>query len=524
MSAFIWILCIIFACKINVGLGRDDTITKDGTLEGLVSLLQEKDSLKVFRHWNFTRLAPDRPQNSYLELIETLTPWVIAEPRAKLPTDSPSVGAQVKIDCGQPRYSAALTGERRDKPRTLVDLVPFGYDVDKLEVRLLENYDVVDVFVIYESPVTLVGDKKPFFFRSVQHTPRFAKFADKIIYLSSTYSEVVAKIPPHGSKRARYWPLSEVMRSRPLHQLSRLGRTLSTLQSLLEEAEEKGDEDSIKVAKVAMARAPVFLQGMNLETLTRFMKLRELVIGNSGRGHKERNEALILQNDADEIPNRAALSHVRHCRVHNETSRLPIFLPATMYRTNAHWIAQLNDIMLCSPHVAMEDWVSEPLSKAIWITGPRLWPLKYIMNQRHTLRLQARVKCQRHMGFGAANHFSSIAEPGEVLMKEVSVIEGSRNDLSDGFITRGAMRQLNPAAIVAELVRPRCGQKVNTRSLTSEERTKLRTTLPVALQLYPDRYPFITPGMAAPEYAGHFNTTASPDWIKSVKCNKQVWS
>ena len=171
----------MIACDVSVVWGSDRIIRKDGTLAGLVSLLEENESLEVFRHWNFTRSAPDRPQDGYLKLIETLSPWVIAEPRAELPTDSPRVGAQVKIDCGQPQYSAALSGERRDTPRIIVDLVPFGYDVDKLEVRLLENYDVVDVFIIYESPVTLVGDRKPFFFLSVRNPPRFAKFKDKII-------------------------------------------------------------------------------------------------------------------------------------------------------------------------------------------------------------------------------------------------------------------------------------------------------------------------------------------------------
>ena len=47
-----------------------------------------------------------------------------------------------------------LTGHPRDSPANLVDCVPVGYDLDLLEVRLLELYDVVALFVLYEAPFT----------------------------------------------------------------------------------------------------------------------------------------------------------------------------------------------------------------------------------------------------------------------------------------------------------------------------------------------------------------------------------
>ena len=49
----------------------------------------------------------------------------------------------------------------RAQPATIIDFVPFGYDVDLLEIRLLENYDAVDVFVIYETMFTQRGIRKP---------------------------------------------------------------------------------------------------------------------------------------------------------------------------------------------------------------------------------------------------------------------------------------------------------------------------------------------------------------------------
>ena len=52
------------------------------------------------------------------------------------------------------RYSGVLTGQLRAQRAPLVDFVPVGYDLDLLEVRLLELYEVVDLFVLYEAPFT----------------------------------------------------------------------------------------------------------------------------------------------------------------------------------------------------------------------------------------------------------------------------------------------------------------------------------------------------------------------------------
>jgi len=157
---------------------------------------------------------------------------------------------------------------------------------------------------------------------------------DKIIYLASSYAEVAAKVPPLGSKRSKYWGLSEVMRSRPLHMVAKMGRTLAALIELLEDAE-GGTGKGAAVAKAAMARAPLYLLGMSLHQLQRLARLRDKVL------HGRKSSGLIFQNDADELPGRAALTHLKHCALRNEDTRSPVFLPATMYRTNAHWLSQV---------------------------------------------------------------------------------------------------------------------------------------------------------------------------------------
>ena len=52
------------------------------------------------------------------------------------------------VDCANKRYSGALTGKRRDTPLVIIDFVPVGNDLDIVEMRLLESYAVVDVFVL----------------------------------------------------------------------------------------------------------------------------------------------------------------------------------------------------------------------------------------------------------------------------------------------------------------------------------------------------------------------------------------
>ncbi len=64
-----------------------------------------------------------------------------------------------------------------------MDLVPFSYELDILEIRLHELEEVVDVFVIAESTVSFKKWKKPLILASVLNTPRFQRFRDKILYM-----------------------------------------------------------------------------------------------------------------------------------------------------------------------------------------------------------------------------------------------------------------------------------------------------------------------------------------------------
>ncbi len=68
------------------------------------------------------------------------------------------------------------------------DCFPFFNELDLLEVRLNELYDVVDYFVIVENPLTFSGNPKPLYFE--ENKKKFSKFSDKIIHIIGAKVEV----------------------------------------------------------------------------------------------------------------------------------------------------------------------------------------------------------------------------------------------------------------------------------------------------------------------------------------------
>ena len=66
----------------------------------------------------------------------------------------------------------------------IIDCFMFFNEFDLLEIRLSSLCDVVDRFVLVESPVTFSGNQKPLFFDQNKHDSRFTKF--DILHLVST--------------------------------------------------------------------------------------------------------------------------------------------------------------------------------------------------------------------------------------------------------------------------------------------------------------------------------------------------
>ena len=63
----------------------------------------------------------------------------------------------------------------------IIDCFPFFNELDLLEIRLNELYDVVDVFVLSEATLTFTGKYKPLYFD--ENKDRFKKFEDKIYHV-----------------------------------------------------------------------------------------------------------------------------------------------------------------------------------------------------------------------------------------------------------------------------------------------------------------------------------------------------
>lgn len=83
----------------------------------------------------------------------------------------------------------------------VIDCFPFFNELDLLEIRLNELKDVVDVFVLTESPLTFTGKDKPLFFE--ENWPRFEDF--KIV--SAVHYDSTACHPMERERRQKQYNL-----------------------------------------------------------------------------------------------------------------------------------------------------------------------------------------------------------------------------------------------------------------------------------------------------------------------------
>jgi hypothetical protein len=130
---------------------------RDGSLNFLVGLLNKQKS--IFQDWSL----PSGSDENFGGLMKALSPWVLSD--FPVPLLKNKLPASTAIDCANPAYNAALSGKQLNHKtgRVIVDFIPFGYDVDKLEIRLFETFPLVDIFVLYEAPRTQSGVTKPNF-------------------------------------------------------------------------------------------------------------------------------------------------------------------------------------------------------------------------------------------------------------------------------------------------------------------------------------------------------------------------
>lgn len=82
----------------------------------------------------------------------------------------------------------------RTKPVKIIDAFIFSIEVDMLEIRMRELWDVVDVFLILESNGTFSGEKKPLVLKQILESPthnRYAFAKNKIVHKVFVDSKVL---------------------------------------------------------------------------------------------------------------------------------------------------------------------------------------------------------------------------------------------------------------------------------------------------------------------------------------------
>ena len=81
----------------------------------------------------------------------------------------------MKEKCSDQRYSSIFTGNINQQPLFMIDMFAFGYEMDILEIRVNELYDVIDHFLLVESTYGQKIIHKPVYYDIALHNGRLAR-------------------------------------------------------------------------------------------------------------------------------------------------------------------------------------------------------------------------------------------------------------------------------------------------------------------------------------------------------------
>jgi hypothetical protein len=455
-------------------------VQRDCQGRGLVRLLNtpglvDWDAMEAYAQEGQTS-DPERHRAAYAQFIDALTPWVIGEP-AVPPNERAFIVRAARLrallNCTQPRYGHLFTGRRRRVPRFLVDIFPFGYNLDVLEMRLREVYHAVDAIVVYEAPYTQKGIPKPLFFNiSRQQNPRrWQPFLAKLVHVVGHPQDVAEELAlQHGPKED--WGLEYSMR------------------------------------KVHLRRIKHHRQDM--DPASRAVAERILQAAQSDP------DALILTSDDDEIVLDHVLFHVKHCETRSSVT-LPIHAPAINFKKNVQWCLPfrkrnlpdgcLNDARNFPPSLL------EELRSLVWGFRPLLMSLATALD-REDVTGPSPMVCESHLGIPAAMHLSSMAEPVMQWLKEGGLIELAVPAFPAEFVAAGKARAMTPALIARAGLRPDCSWKAvetHVSSFTSAAQDMIRDAIPYALTSNSQRFCWMDPQLNTMG-----EVTMDPGWAVGV--------
>lgn len=144
---FIVNLLLVFAKELFVSPNDNGSVCRGG-----ISL----DCLTTFIIEHHTLFATEMNIGSSQfaeKFIEETTPLMLMFPEGEVHVNP----SNYTTHCTAQKFRSFLSGNILQNPRVIVDFIPFGYDLDKLEIRLAENYYSVMAFVIFETELTQTG-------------------------------------------------------------------------------------------------------------------------------------------------------------------------------------------------------------------------------------------------------------------------------------------------------------------------------------------------------------------------------
>ncbi len=555
-----WIvLCLIFSIATY-----SKALVRDGSLRDLALLLNEEKNRALFQRWTGS-------MNDTTAFLSLLEPWMMATPPVELP-DSTRQRDEVKIDCYSPVYESLFTGDELapDRPRMIVDFVPFGYDVDKLLLRLIETWDSVDVYVIYEMPFTLLGIYKPPLFPRLREQPRFKEFASKILYITGSGSKEssLGATAEYVRNQTDIYKLKEAKKRSRHHERntgsSNVGNTEGHfLPSSLFAMMYKFDSDIIRYFKL-LPPVEQLPEGSD-PYLIHSAVLKERIMSTLSKYGS--SSVYGIQNDGDEIMTAHGLAHVKHCELRPDV--VSIYAPCFSFKNNFHWLQTTTDMLPWGKEIRRRtkaggdsggsrgsgggesslsfswdmdgktawymDSTRTSLNGFLWKSGPFLWPLNYFLNGNYgkgsVLRTNftTNLRNEHHLGYGAAFHMSAVSEPAEVWMKACGTVENVDvcwRSISPVLINAGKKGEITGSMVYDSSIKPWCHQSHPTVHIDSSKvspavKAIIMRSVPRVVRENPGYFPFMYPVKKKGDRIGLFDITALPKWMD--ECPTRKW-
>lgn len=431
---------------------------RDESLTGLLQVLNSNENRHIFENWDANQLT-----DNVKEFFRLLESWTVGETAEPINLDSDTFDLS-SIQCNDIKYSNVLTGNKLEKPRMIIDFVPFGYDTDKLLARFHESYGIVDIHVIYEQTYSLQGFPKPLYVPKLMKSPQFQKFSDRILYVTSDEFEILKKIQEVQDALSMQIQSKSKKRSKA---------SFAVYFFIL--------EDMIRKFKaIDPTKHP----------------LKQQFIDNFY--NKSNAQILGLQNDGDEIITKKTLSHLKFCEIRPNIPS--IYAPCFSFKNNLYWVQRTYDMNCLSSNDVTDIDLKRELNQFIWRDGPHIWPIDTMLNNNHVLRYNySKNFCQHHMGYGAAIHLSAILDPVEVWMKSCGTVENQEiceDVLTKEIILAGKVGQITKDMIFKATLHPWCHKlnyckHIDTLSLGA--RRYINDSIPWVFKSNQRSFPFIFP-------------------------------